>query len=121
MKKAALLLLFFAAAMSAQTATTHYVTLTWTPSSDATPTATYNLYRGTAAGGEASVPVNTLPIGLGCTATAGTCTYTDANVVAGQTYYYVLKMLISGTEVASSNEAKATIPFAGPTLSITVK
>ena len=82
---------------------THDVVLTWT----ASPTsgiAGYNVYRGTASGGESSTPLNSTPI-------TGT-TYTDENVTVGATYYYVVKAVASNdsTLSADSNESSAMVP-----------
>ena len=64
----------------------------------------YNVYRGTTSGGESSTPLNSTPIN-------GT-TYTDENVTAGATYYYVVTAVASNdvTQSADSNEASATVP-----------
>lgn len=92
------------------TATSHSVALTWTESSSCTSPCiiTYNLFRGTTAGGEGTTPINSSPItGL---------TYTDTNVSLGTTYYYVLEAVeTSGTLVLTSpnsNEVSATFPNA---------
>jgi hypothetical protein len=82
---------------------THDVMLSWT----ASPTSGvvgYNIYRGITSGGENSTPLNSLPID-------GT-TYTDENVTAGVTYYYLLTAVTSAEAVQSaySNEAAATVP-----------
>ena len=47
----------------------------------------YNVYRGTAAGGESTTPINSSP--LAATATS----YADTTAVAGNTYYYVVKAI----------------------------
>ncbi len=61
----------------------------------------YNVYRGTASGGESSTPLNSTPIN-------GT-SYVDANVTAGATYYYVVTTVgSSGVQSAPSNETGAT-------------
>jgi hypothetical protein len=63
----------------------------------------YNVYRGTASGGEGSTPLNSTPI-------SGT-TYVDANVTAGTTYYYFLTSLSSnGVQSSPSNETEARVP-----------
>jgi hypothetical protein len=82
---------------------THDVILSWTPST--TPgVAGYNVFRGTAAAGESATPLNSTPID-------GT-TYTDENVTAGTTYYYVVTAVAADdvTQSADSNEASATVP-----------
>ena len=64
----------------------------------------YNVYRGTSPGGESATPVNSAPI-------TGT-TYTDANVTAGVTDYYVVTAVASNgiSHSINSNEASATVP-----------
>jgi hypothetical protein len=82
---------------------THDMILSWTAS--ATPGVRgYDVYRGTTSGGESSTPLNSTPIN-------GT-TYTDANVTAGATYYYVVTAVASNgvTQSAHSSEAAATVP-----------
>jgi fibronectin type 3 domain-containing protein len=82
---------------------THDVILSWTPST--TPAvAGYNVFRGTTADGESSTPLKATPI-------VGT-TFTDENVTAGATYYYVITAVASddATQSASSNEASVTVP-----------
>jgi hypothetical protein len=80
----------------------HYVVLSWTASTTAGVVA-YNAYRGTASGGPFS-QLNSLSI-------SGT-TYTDGNVQAGHTYYYVVTAIASDgvTGSANSNVASATVP-----------
>ena len=76
------------------------VGLNWSGVSGATDG--YNLYRGTFSGGEGRIPVSDFPI-------QGT-QYTDANVDAGSTYYYVCRAVYAdGTESSNSNEAVVTI------------
>jgi hypothetical protein len=79
------------------------VILTWT-ASVTSGVAGYNVYRGTTSGGESSTPLNSTPIN-------GT-TYTDENVTAGASYYYVVMAVASNdvTQSADSNEASATVP-----------
>lgn len=96
------------------TAAAHSVSLTWVASLSAATcvspcTLTYNLYRGTAAGAEnMAAPINSAPV-------AGT-SFSDTNVVLGQTYFYVVQAVeTSGTLVltsANSNEASVTFPQA---------
>ncbi|MGO8669784.1 MAG: fibronectin type III domain-containing protein [Capsulimonadaceae bacterium] len=71
------------------------VSLIWTASTQAT---SYNVYRGTAAGGEGSTPAGT---------TVGTA-YTDTGLAAGSTYYYKVAAVDGGGTSALSNEASAT-------------
>ncbi len=78
----------------------HSVSLTWTASTSAV--AGYNVYRSTTSGGPYTL-ITSSPV-------AGT-TYTDTNVQAGVTYYYVVTAVdASGNESVNSNEASITIP-----------
>ena len=88
---------------------THDVILSWTAST--TPGVGYNVYRGTASGGESTTPLNSSPVAEGCASTT-TCTYTDATVVAGTTYYYTVTAVASNdvTQSANSNQVSATVP-----------
>jgi hypothetical protein len=81
----------------------HDVILTWT-ASVTSGVAGYNVYRGTTSGGESSTAVNSAPI--------NGATYTDANVAAGASYYYVVTAVASNdvTQSAGSNGASATVP-----------
>ena len=95
----------------AATAGPGQVVLTWTAPTGA---VTYDVYRGTAAGGEAATPIAT-----GLTAP----TYTDAAVAPGTAYYYVITALNGNAaplpaESAPSAEVSAT-PTAGTTASTT--
>ncbi|MGO8791842.1 MAG: choice-of-anchor D domain-containing protein [Terriglobia bacterium] len=78
----------------------HDVVLTWTTIAD----PTYNVYRGTAPGGESSTPLNSSPI--------GGSTFTDDSVTPGATYYYVVRAVTANGAPtgATSNEASATVP-----------
>jgi hypothetical protein len=78
----------------------HDVVVTWT----ASPTSGvgYYVYRGTAPGQESSTPLNYSPV-YGSP-------YTDVNVSAGVTYYYVVRVELGSSLSAVSNEAKATVP-----------
>jgi hypothetical protein len=81
----------------------HDVMLSWTIS--ATPGVVgYYIYRGTTSHGESSTPLNSTPI--------NDTSYTDENVVAGGTYFYVVRALGADgvTQSANSNEAAATVP-----------
>jgi hypothetical protein len=89
---------------------THAVILSWDPS----PTAGvvgYDIYRGTASGGESTTPLNTSPVAGGCTSST-TCTYTDETAQEGQTYWYEVTAVASDdvTQSADSNQASATVP-----------
>jgi fibronectin type 3 domain-containing protein len=72
------------------------VALTWSAVTNAT---SYNLYRGTTAGGESATPIAT-----GITSTS----YTDTGVTNGTTYYYKLAAVNSFGTSGMSNEASAT-------------
>src|SRR5271157_983381 len=90
----------------------HSATLTWTPSADASCvspcTLTFNVYRGTTPGGEATTPLNAAPL--------TSPTYVDSTVVLGNTYYYeVEEVATSGSLVESSgpsNEVAGIFPNA---------
>jgi hypothetical protein len=82
----------------------HSVSLRWN-ASDSPNLSYYNLYRGTISGGP--YPVVTA-VGL-------MTTFTDSNVQAGQTYYYVVTAVdATGAESAYSNEASAGLPNDAP-------
>jgi fibronectin type 3 domain-containing protein len=71
------------------------VTLGWTASPGAT---SYNVYRGTTAGGESGTAIATGVSGI---------TYTDSTVTNGTTYYYKVAAVNSGGTSGLSNEASA--------------
>lgn len=76
------------------------VKLSWSPSVSASVIG-YNIYRSTVSGG---------PYSLVSGPIAGT-SFTDTNVTAGQTYYYVLTSVGSnGVESAFSGQAAVTVP-----------
>ncbi len=79
------------------------ISLAWTASSGA---STYNVYRGTTAGGE-----STTPIATGITST----TYVNTGLTNGTTYYYKVKAVNSAGTSGYSNEASAT-PSGGGSL-----
>lgn len=81
----------------------HYVALTWTESSSGGVMG-YNIYRGTASGGEGTIPLNPSPV-------SGT-SFTDDVVTAGEEYFYVVSSVGSDgvTESSPSQEASATVP-----------
>ncbi|MGH9433613.1 MAG: choice-of-anchor D domain-containing protein [Terriglobia bacterium] len=90
-----------AIALSGTGVNAHFVTLSWSPSSSQN-IAGYNVFRSPAANGPYT-QINTALI----TATA----YTDNEVEAGVTYYYVTSAQDNqGTQSAYSNQAQATIP-----------
>jgi len=78
------------------------VSLTWTASTGAT---SYNVYRGTASGGE-----STTAIATGIT----TAAYADSTVTNGTTYYYKVAAVNAGGTSGLSNEASATPALAAP-------
>jgi hypothetical protein len=78
----------------------HAVELTWTPSTSAV--AGYDVYRSEVSGG----PYTKLDSSI---VTADS--YTDSNVQAGQTYYYVVTSVTSaGMQSGDSTQAAATVP-----------
>ena len=91
-------------------AQTHAAVLTWGASvagtCSGTPTLTYNVFRGTTAGGEAATPINSTGL--------NSLTYSDTTVVLGTTYFY----RVQATEVCGnftlpsvfSNEVTAVFP-----------
>jgi hypothetical protein len=82
---------------------THDVILTWA-ASETSGVEGYNVYRGATSGEENSTPLNSTPIkGI---------TYTDEDVTAGASYYYVVKAVGSddGNLSLASQEASATVP-----------
>jgi len=81
----------------------HDVMLSWTGTT-APGMVGYNVYRGTASNGESTTALNSSPV-------SGT-SYTDTNVQAGATYYYVVTAVnSSGANLtAASNEASAAVP-----------
>jgi titin len=84
---------------------TNQIALNWTApsySSFNSTNLTFNVYRGTTAGGESMTPLAT-----GLT----TPTFTDTTVVVGQSYYYQVTAVEVGGESAKSNEV---VSIAGP-------
>ena len=79
----------------------HSVTLTWTASTSPNVTG-LNIYRAAAAGGPYTKINSYLVVGT---------SFTDSNVLAGQTYRYVATAVDNtNAESSYSNEASATIP-----------
>jgi ASPM-SPD-2-Hydin domain-containing protein len=79
--------------------TQHSVALSW--NSDPTPVQGYYVYRGQQTGGPYAK----------VSALQATASYTDAAVLSGQTYYYVVTALgTNSQESGYSNEAIASIP-----------
>jgi fibronectin type 3 domain-containing protein len=83
------------------------VTLNWTASVGA---ATYNIYRGAAAGGEGGTPIAT-----GVTST----TYVDKPVTNGTPYYYKIDAVNGIGPSGMSNEASATPLASDPSFTAT--
>jgi hypothetical protein len=78
----------------------HSATLRWNAS--ASTVTGYNVYRGTVSGG---------PYAKSDSSEDTTTAFSDTNVQAGQTYYYVVTSVnASGVESAYSNQVSATIP-----------
>jgi fibronectin type 3 domain-containing protein len=76
------------------------VTLSWSASTSSDVVG-YNVYRASVSGG---------PYSLIASSVSGT-SYSDSNVTAGQTYYYVLTSVdSSGNESTDSNQASAAVP-----------
>lgn len=91
----------------------HCVVLSWNASTDAVDG--YNVYRSTASGAEAAPAINTTLTADGCAGTSvSPCSYLDANVVVGGSYFYVVRAVKSGVESLNSNEASAQIRPAAP-------
>jgi fibronectin type 3 domain-containing protein len=78
------------------------VALTWTAPGGAT---SYNVYRGTTAGGE-----NATPIATGVT----NASYADSGLTNGTTYYYRVAAINGGGASALSGEASATPQVSAP-------
>ncbi len=78
----------------------HSVSLSWSPSSTQSVVG-YNMYRGVTSGGPYTQITSMNP----------DTTFTDAQVQAGQTYFYVTTAVDSdGKESANSNQTQAVIP-----------
>lgn len=88
------------------TATAHSVSLTWTDPTGQPAGSGINLYRGSSAGNESSTPVNSTPVAIGVKS------FTDTNVTANSTYFYVAKTCVGSVCSAPSNEVSATVPLA---------
>jgi hypothetical protein len=80
----------------AATAGNAQVSLSWTASAGAT---SYNVYRGTSAGGESPTPVQSGITGA---------TYTDTGLTNGTAYYYKVAAVNGSGTSGLSNEASAT-------------
>ena len=86
----------------AATAGNASVALSWNASSGAT---SYNVYRGTSAGGEGTTPV----------ATIASNSYTDTGLANGTKYYYKVSATNGGGTSAQSSEVSATPSASLPT------
>lgn len=93
-------------------ATQHGLELTWT---EATQGTTFNVFRGTTAGGE---DYNN-PIATALT----TESFLDTTGVAGTTYFYTVEAVLNGVASAPSNEGSGVFPTvpASPVLSVTAQ
>ncbi len=81
----------------------HSATLTWKASPS--PVKGYNIYRSSNPGGPYGIDQRINPDVHTST------TYVDTHVVAGETYYYVVKAVSqTNQESIASNEVKAVIP-----------
>lgn len=85
-----------------QATAAHSVDLSWNPSSSSGIMG-YNVFRSGASHVYGPNPINPTPV-------SGTA-FTDATVTAGQTYFYVVTTVGSGTSSAPSNEVSASIPM----------
>jgi glycosidase/fibronectin type 3 domain-containing protein len=83
------------------TAGSSQVSLTWTASSGA---VSYNVYRGTTAGGEGAAPIATGVTGA---------SYVDTGLTNGTTYYYKVAAVNSAGTSGLSNEASAKPAYTG--------
>ena len=82
-------------------ASSHSVSLAWNPSKTAAVVG-YNIYRGAVTGG---------PYTRVNSALEASTAYSDTNVLAGKTYFYVVTAVDGGgTESGYSNQVKAIIP-----------
>jgi hypothetical protein len=80
------------------------VTLAWDPTPSPCLTEFgYNLYRGEKSGSYSAQPVNKQLI--------KEPKYTDTSVLAGKTYYYVVKAKCGNAESNPSNEMKVDVPY----------
>ena len=78
------------------------VNLAWTASTG--PVSGYNVYRGTASGGESGTPLNSAPL------PPTAASYQDTGLAAGGTYDYVVQAISGVATGPNSNEAQITLP-----------
>ncbi len=77
------------------------IQLNWsTPTNVGGGITEYRIYRGTKAGAEGTTPIGTVP--------GAARTFTDQTVIAGTSYYYVVRAVNSAGEGVASNEVSAT-------------
>ncbi len=80
----------------------HSVSLSWTASTSSNVVG-YNVYRATTSGGPYTKLTTSSPV--------TTLSYTDTNILSGQTYYYVATAVdSSNTESAYSTQTQANVP-----------
>jgi uncharacterized protein (DUF1800 family)/fibronectin type 3 domain-containing protein len=98
-----------AAPVATATAGNTTVTVSWAAVTGAT---SYNVYRGTTAGGQGNTPLAT-----GITGTS----FTNTGLTNGTTYFYRVTAVASGNESARSNEVSATpaVALAAPVATAT--
>jgi titin len=79
------------------------VQLSWSaPTSNGGATVTYEVFRGTSAGGESATPIAEELTGT---------SFTNVGLKSFATYYYTVKAVNSAGPSAASNEASATTGF----------
>ncbi len=90
----------------AATLTAGKIALSWTaPANNGGSAITsYSIYRGTASGSESTTAIGS----------STTLSYTDSNVVAGTSYYYLVKAVNSAGTSVASNEASYSVPSSVP-------
>ena len=81
----------------------HWIGLQGTDSTTSGVTS-YNVYRGTSAGGEGASPI------FSCADISTPTACKDTTGAHGTTYFYFVRAVLSGVESANSNEASATFP-----------
>jgi predicted phage tail protein len=89
---------------AAATAGNGSASLSWAPpaSDGGSPIAGYNVYVGTTAGGESTVPVNDAPLAADATS------FTVPGLTNGTQYFFVIKATNAIGEGSASNEVEAT-------------